>query len=172
MRVKSKDFFFTKNHLMENENYSSQIFTERPIVYATFWERVGAALIDAIILGIANAVVNYALGNSMGYTGHDYQSWFVRYYSNPATFINLGTNWLYYALQESSAAQATIGKRAVGMVVTSVDGNRISFVNATGRYFGKILSTLILFIGYLMMTWDDKKQTLHDKMAGTLVVKR
>jgi uncharacterized RDD family membrane protein YckC len=52
-----------------------------------------------------------------------------------------------------------------------MNGHRISFANASGRFFGKYVSAIILLIGYLMMLWDDKKQTLHDKMAGTLVVK-
>jgi uncharacterized RDD family membrane protein YckC len=59
----------------------------------------------------------------------------------------------------------------LGLKVTTTNGERISFGQATGRHFGKYISTIILFIGYLMMIWDDKKQTLHDKMANTLVVK-
>jgi uncharacterized RDD family membrane protein YckC len=55
--------------------------------------------------------------------------------------------------------------------VTDQDGNNISFMRATGRYFAKIISGLILCIGYLMVAWDGQKQGLHDKMAGTLVVK-
>jgi len=65
----------------------------------------------------------------------------------------------------------TLGKRALGMRVTTLDGDRISFARATGRHFAKYLSTIILLIGYLMMVWDSRKQTLHDKMAETLVVK-
>ena len=76
------------------------------------------------------------------------------------------------ALLESGAKQATLGKRAMGIKVTDVNGNRISFGQATGRHFGKWISSIILLIGYLMMLWDERKQTLHDKMAGTLVVKR
>ena len=75
------------------------------------------------------------------------------------------------ALQESGPNQATLGKKALGLKVTSLTGDRISFGQATGRFFGKYVSAIILFIGYLMMIWDDRKQTLHDKMAGTLVVK-
>jgi uncharacterized RDD family membrane protein YckC len=51
-----------------------------------------------------------------------------------------------------------------------MNGARISFGNATGRYFGKILSGLILYVGYLMVAFTDKKQGLHDMMASTLVV--
>ena len=80
--------------------------------------------------------------------------------------------WLYYALQESSAAQATLGKRAVGIVVTDMDGNRISFGRATGRTFSRILSRMILYIGFIMAAFTDRKQALHDMIAGTLVFKK
>ena len=65
---------------------------------------------------------------------------------------------------------ATIGKKAMRIKVTDLAGNRISFGQATGRHFGKILSAIILLFGYFMMLWDDKSQTLHDKIAGTLVI--
>jgi len=71
----------------------------------------------------------------------------------------------------SSSWQATLGKRALGLKVTGMNGQRITFINATGRYFASYISTIILLIGYLMMLWDDKNQTLHDKLAKTLVVK-
>lgn len=93
-------------------------------------------------------------------------------YTSPGGILNVIVGWLYAALMESSASQATIGKRALGLKVTDENGQRISFGKATGRHFGKIISTIIILIGYLMMLWDEKKQTLHDKMAGTLVVKQ
>lgn len=80
--------------------------------------------------------------------------------------------WLYFALMESSKFQGTLGKMALGIVVTDRDGNRISFLRATGRYFGKILSGLILLIGYMMAGFTEKKQALHDMMASTLVWKK
>ena len=80
-------------------------------------------------------------------------------------------NWLYYASMESSSAQATLGKMAVGVKVTDDSGARIGSGCATGRYFGKIVSALILLVGYMMAGWTEKKQVLHDMMAGTLVVK-
>lgn len=80
--------------------------------------------------------------------------------------------WLYFALMESSKLQATIGKMVVGAMVTDLEGNRISFGRATGRYFGKILSGIILLIGYIMAGFTEKKQALHDMLAGTLVWKK
>jgi uncharacterized RDD family membrane protein YckC len=80
--------------------------------------------------------------------------------------------WLYYALMESSAKQATLGKLALGIVVTDLSGKRITFGRATGRYFGKILSGMIMCIGYIMAGFTERKQALHDIMAGCLVVLR
>jgi uncharacterized RDD family membrane protein YckC len=78
--------------------------------------------------------------------------------------------WLYYALFESSALQATPGKLALGIKVVDEAGNRIGFGKASGRWFAKIVSNLILGIGYLMAGFTARKQALHDMMAGTLVV--
>lgn len=79
--------------------------------------------------------------------------------------------WLYYAIMESSPCQATLGKMAIGAKVVDQNGNRLSFARATGREWSKFLSSLILLFGYFMVGWDDRKQGLHDKIAGTFVVK-
>jgi uncharacterized RDD family membrane protein YckC len=125
---------------------------------------VVAVIIDGLILSIVEVPLN------IGFTGPD--TW----WQNPsrgATAYTISTviSWLYYALMESSAKQATLGKMAIGIVVTDLDGHRISFGRATGRYFGKILSGLILGIGFLMAAFTEKKQALHDILASTLVVK-
>ena len=78
---------------------------------------------------------------------------------------------LYFALLESSERGATVGKMAMGLRVVTSDGQRLSFMNATGRYFAKILSFLILCIGFIMVAFTDKKRGLHDIIAGTLVIK-
>jgi uncharacterized RDD family membrane protein YckC len=78
---------------------------------------------------------------------------------------------LYAALMESSSKQATLGKMALGVRVTDLDGNRIGFGKATGRHFAKILSALILGIGFLMVAFTQRKQGLHDMLAGTLVMR-
>ena len=84
----------------------------------------------------------------------------------------LAIQWLYFALMESSKNQATLGKMALGLRVTDLNGNRISFGKATGRYFGKILSSMTLLIGYIMAAFTAKKQALHDFVAGTLVLSK
>ena len=137
------------------------------VVYSGFWRRVAASLIDSVILGVVGAILGIVLGVAMVSGGTD-DTEVVELTGN---VVGLFLGWLYYALMESSSKQATIGKMVMGIKVTDLEGNQISFARASGRHFGKIISSLILAIGYLMMLWTEKKQTLHDMMAGCLVVK-
>jgi uncharacterized RDD family membrane protein YckC len=85
----------------------------------------------------------------------------------------LFVGWLYFAGMESSERQATFGKAAMSLRVTSTEGQRLSFGHASGRYFAKIITGLIPFgIGWVMAGFTAKKQALHDMIAGTLVMKR
>jgi uncharacterized RDD family membrane protein YckC len=127
-------------------------------MYAGFWRRVAAAILDGLIVGAVTAP--FSIGMSSG-----------NRYSATASSISTVVSWLYSALMESSAKQATLGKMALGIRVTDLDGNRITFGKATGRYFAKILSALILGIGFLMVAFTERKQGLHDMLAGTLVVR-
>ena len=136
-----------------HQQQPTDLFLEKPVVYAGFWERFGAFFIDGLVLAIPNFMLRYLFEPEV------------------TIILQIIVQWLYYAIMESGEGQATLGKKALALKVTTTDGGRISFGQATGRYFGKIISTLILFIGYLMMIWDDKKQTLHDKMANTFVVR-
>lgn len=79
-------------------------------------------------------------------------------------------SWFYFVFQESSSWQATIGKRLMGIKVVDLKGRPISFWRATGRYFTKLFLRPIFMIGLSMIVFTKKKQALHDKMAGTLVI--
>lgn len=120
-----------------------------PNEYASFGKRLGAYIIDILILTIPSFIIIILTG---------------------VPILSTIAAWLYFALMESSIRMATVGKQVVGIIVTDMNGNRISFARATGRYFGKIISSFILCIGYLMAAWTDKNQALHDMMAGTLVL--
>jgi uncharacterized RDD family membrane protein YckC len=78
--------------------------------------------------------------------------------------------WLYYAGFESSRSQATPGKVLMNLVVTDLEGNKPTFARTTLRFFGKYISTLIIFIGFIMIGFTKKHQGLHDKIAGCLVL--
>jgi uncharacterized RDD family membrane protein YckC len=84
---------------------------------------------------------------------------------------SLVVGWLYFALMESSERGATVGKMAMGLRVVTNDGQRLSFPNATGRYFAKIVSAVILCIGFIMIAFTDRKRGLHDMIASTLVIR-
>lgn len=143
----------------------TDIFPERVISYATFWERFAAAFIDGLILMVVNFFLSFLFG------GTHFAGEIVGVkYNLTGSLVQMVAGWLYCALQESSVHQATLGKRAMGIKVTNMQGERVSFGQATGRHFAKYISLLILFIGYLMMLWDNKSQTLHDKLAGTLIL--
>ncbi len=90
---------------------------------------------------------------------------------NYAMLINALVFWLYFALQESSDKQATVGKRMMGIYVATEDERPLSFAQASIRYFSKYLSS-IFFIGFIMAAFTQKKQALHDIIANTLVLKK
>jgi uncharacterized RDD family membrane protein YckC len=143
-------------------------------IYGGFWIRFGAYLIDAIIVGVAGAIVGGIVGVAIGtgFAGSGTDSDAAATAELIGNGIGFILNWLYYALMESSSSRATVGKLAVGIVVTDEAGHQLTFARATGRYFAKILSALILLVGFLMVGWTERKQGLHDMIAGTLVTKK
>jgi uncharacterized RDD family membrane protein YckC len=140
--------------------------------YGGFWIRVVAAIIDGVLLRVVVAPVGMVFGGlglaggMMGGIPHRG----LGLLGGGVTFVLvLFGSWLYEAFMESSSYQATLGKMIFGMKVTDLNGNRISFGRATGRHFAKWLSAMILFIGYIMVGFTERKQGLHDLLAGTLV---
>lgn len=127
--------------------------------YANFGQRLLAFIIDQVIIFIA--LILFALFLKQASASFDQDSLM-------GLFFILG--WLYFAVQESSKYQATFGKRIISIKVTGIEGGGISFGKATGRYFGKILSSMIFGIGYFMALWTEKRQALHDQLAKTLVI--
>jgi len=157
---------------------------QNEVRYAGFWLRFVAYLIDDIIMGIAGFLISLPFIGGIIFSaigiGDDPES--TENIVKGVTGI-LGSvfglivviviaGWLYFALMESSKKQATLGKMALGLRVTDLEGNPISFARATGRYFGKIISGMILYIGYILAGLTEKKQALHDMIAGCLVVRK
>lgn len=138
-----------------DEILDAPVEAQRRFVYAGFWIRFAAALIDGLFIWLLQWVLSLFIGVISYYEG---------IYLLPV-LLQIG----YYTAMESSSRQATIGKLAMRIKVGDANGDRISFLNAVGRYFGKILSAVILLIGYLMAAWDPKCQALHDKLANTYV---
>jgi uncharacterized RDD family membrane protein YckC len=136
--------------------------------YGGFWKRFVAYIIDAILINIVTTIIGYAFG--IGYLTRIGDATAGR--GAGYGIVTIVILWLYYALMESSSQQATLGKMALGMVVTDLNGNRISFGKATIRFWGKYLSTIILLIGWIMAGFTARKQALHDIIAGTLVINK
>jgi uncharacterized RDD family membrane protein YckC len=135
--------------------------------FAGFWWRFLALLIDQFVLMIVGGIAGLIIGITLAVFGWKEDG--IQAFSGMFGFL---WSWLYYALCESSAWRATPGKKACGLIVTGENGERISFGRATGRYFAKILSSLILLIGFMMAGWTRRKQALHDIICGTLVLKK
>jgi uncharacterized RDD family membrane protein YckC len=153
--------------------------------YGGFWIRFVAALIDGLILGIPFMLVVIVAMFFLGGFGLMMRRNAVDARATAAILgplivgyllamiFFLGLEWLYFAGMESSERQATFGKAAVSLRVTDLEGGRLSFGHATGRFFSKIVSGMIPFaIGYIMAGFTAKKQALHDMIAGTLVLRK
>jgi uncharacterized RDD family membrane protein YckC len=155
----------------------------RPVAYAGFWLRFVAIIIDGILIAIVSTPFRIGILAAMGmHTGGLFGT---ARPEDPAAMLAMLLpmlmvsvaisgiiNWLYFAFCESSSWQGTLGKKALGLQVTDLNGNRISFGRASGRFFAKIISGMILMIGYIMAGFTAKKQALHDMIAGCLVIKK
>ena len=150
--------------------------SQPPVAYAGFWLRVVAYIIDAIILGMAGVVAFFPLFRANIHAFTTQNPWEVYTSMSRPLFairlLALMLGWIYYASMESSSWQATLGKKILGLRVTDLAGNRISFSRASGRFFGKILSGMILGIGFLMAGFTARKQALQDILAGCLVLRQ
>ena len=122
------------------------------MVYANFGKRLLAYLIDVLMLNVLCGMIIIFYG----------------YYVYMAVFWVAGA--LYYILFEGSSWHATLGKRAMGISVVDGSGNGIEYGTAAVRYLGRILSSLTVFVGYLMAAFTENSQALHDKVAGTFVI--
>jgi len=151
-----------------------------PVRYAGFWVRVLALIIDAIIVSFLTTPLSLMIMFSTGLRGA-----FMRNHGefNPADIAlqagaiallvcaTVAIKAIYEAALTSSSRQATVGKMALGLRVTDLNGQRITFARALGRFFAKYISSLTLGIGYVMAGFTERKQGLHDMIAGTLVVR-
>lgn len=119
-------------------------------IHAGFWRRCAAYLIDNLVLFLPSFLI--LLIPVLG------------------ILIYFGGRWIYFAMMESSPTQATLGKRVMGIIATDGKGQRLSFGQASGRYFAGAISYITLYIGYALAGWTTRKQALHDLIADTCVV--
>ena len=146
--------------------------------YGGFWIRFVAHLIDSAVVNVVLVPVVVLLMGGYFAThrgfGQDPQQ-----PPDPAFFLLVAlvgiiafvAVWFYEALMTSSSKQATLGKMAFRMKITDSKGARLSFGHATGRFFAKMISGFTFGIGYVMAGFTERKQALHDMIAGTLVLR-
>ncbi|CEG21274.1 RDD family protein [Planococcus massiliensis] len=146
--------------------------------YAGFWIRFIANLIDGIILGIPIFIVDQVIFKQVtGMTEEQYYAlnelstagappsylWYSFLFTTLAGI-------LYYGILTSSKKQATFGKMAMGIKVVDANGQRMGFLRSAIRYLGYIPSGFLLFFGYIMIAFTEKKRGLHDYIANSYVV--
>jgi uncharacterized RDD family membrane protein YckC len=150
--------------------------------YAGFWLRFVAVILDGLILGVVTSALSFPL---IGLTGLGATIRGIHPGSKPdpafiaailaavplLIVVGVLTKWLYYAYCESSEWQGTPGKKVLNLRVTDLNGQRISFGRASGRFFAKYISALTMLIGYILAGFTEKRQALHDMIAGTLVLR-
>jgi uncharacterized RDD family membrane protein YckC len=131
--------------------------------YAGFWRRLAAYIIDAsLLIGI-----EVVLASSISILEpDDFEA-----LANVAP-VSAALWWAYFAILESSPAQGTLGKIALDLRVTDVNGDPISFRRAFLRHAAKFLSSLLIGAGWVLAAFTPRKQALHDLVAGTLVLRR
>jgi uncharacterized RDD family membrane protein YckC len=161
------------------------LIASRGFTFAGFWLRVVASIIDGVIIGFAFLLLFIPLFFLTGMAAHLDGLARNNGRPDPAIFtgflmivlvfagLSILVQWLYHAYLESGEKQATWGKQVLGLYVTDLTGNPVSFGRASGRFFGKIITGMIpLAIGYIMAGFTERKQALHDMIAGCLVLRR
>jgi len=154
--------------------------------YAGFWLRFVAVIIDGLLLGAIQFIAIMPVLGLMGIgLATDIQNLESADETTIAPMVGqmmamagvtqivfLTIQTLYYTFMESSKHQASVGKIVLGLKVTDMNGGQLDFTKALVRNLCKIISSMILLIGYLMAAFTEKKQALHDMIASTLVVKK
>lgn len=152
----------------------SAVVAGNHVVYAGFWKRVAASIIDSFVTSMlfwvimipVFAIAGGGLSAISSLGDGTAGALFTAAYYLTSILIPM----VYLAWMHSSSNQASLGKMAVGIKVVRTDGERISFLRGIGRYFGYMLSSLLLMIGLIMAAFTDRKQALHDFICDTLVV--
>ncbi|HLI63220.1 MAG TPA: RDD family protein [Terriglobales bacterium] len=145
-----------------------------PVVYAGFWRRVWAGSIDMAIEAAGALLLTFVLDVGLRRFGRLFgiNPWDSKVFTGVAFILILSVgSWLYCALTESSSWQATIGKRLLGLQVTTANGGRTSFGQATIRHLMKFLSLFCVTIGFMMSGWTKRRQALHDMPCDCLVIR-
>ncbi|PNQ81075.1 MULTISPECIES: RDD family protein [Paenibacillus] len=141
-------------------------------IYGGFWIRTAAFLIDLIILTAIVLLVGSMLSITPDLLGIEETGFILEFLIWMPLIFWLVLPWLYCGLWESSKVQATPGKLVFSLVVVDKEGKRLGFLHASGRYWIKAISFVIVHIIYIVVAFTAKKQGLHDLCTNTLVVNK
>lgn len=141
---------------------------------ATFWWRLIAYIIDYVLILLGISIIGILFFTVAGIFGYSYNEEDVGGPDKEFVYnlILIGIFIIYNATCEASKLQGSIGKVACKLLVVDADGKRLSYFNALGRNAGKILSSLILGMGFLRIIWDDSRQGWHDELAKAYIIRR
>ncbi len=169
------------------ETVSTTAGTAEVREYAGFWLRFVAYIIDYVILQLLSSFIIIPILGALGFGffaategmqagdigEEEALAMMVTLFStlSSAALLTFILQILYFAILQSGSRQATLGKMALGLKVTDMNGEKIDFGKAVIRELSKLISYAILLIGYIMAGFTEKKQALHDIIPGTLVVK-
>lgn len=135
------------------------------VKYASFWRRLSATIIDGLILSFIGIGISYSLGSNPFAQGAKTNLEVID------RVLTLIVSAVYVLLFWVNYDGSTPGKKFLGIKIVKENGEKLNYPSAIVRYIGYLVSSLPLALGYIWMLWDKKKQTWHDKLAGTIVIK-
>jgi uncharacterized RDD family membrane protein YckC len=154
-------FLKSEEELKKEEKFYTNVEDNEPD-YAGFLSRVLAVSVDCLIMSAVLTIPFIVLVIVLTVLG----AW-----PELMSILIVLMVWIYYAVMESSPRQATFGKSFAGIKVTDVYGQRISFGRASGRFWGKMLSTIPFYLGYVLIFFTPRRQCLHDMISGCVIVR-
>jgi len=137
------------------------------MAYAGFWIRFVAEFIDGVLLGSVNMAIGFAFGMGFAVPGALSPMLLLSFTLPSIIGFVLGVAYSTWFVGKFAA---TPGKMACGLKVIMSDGSQVTYWRALGRHFAKVLSVLILYIGYIMVAFDEEKRGLHDRICDTRVI--
>lgn len=144
--------------------------------YGSIWRRAAAMAIDLVVLGVIGVAAFESIPDVLGITALHERANRVPFSVNILraygvwSIVMLFAAWLYFAIMESSRRQGTFGKQMLGLMVFTMDEARLSFREASVRFWAKVLSVMTVFFGFFLILAGNKRRTLHDRIAGTIVL--
>ena len=140
------------------------------VIYAGFWARFLAAFLDILVIGACVILLIFAIAALIAYNGREsllYDRLALPLFYGVIIFISVS----YYILMESGDGCATLGKRWMNTKVLDTKGNQLTITRALARMIFRVLSFALPMIVFLIQPFTRRKQTLHDLLSRTVVLR-